>query len=75
MYVTACVPIQTYANYHMITELAEPRIGINVSRSLPPFGGGVWGQDYYLPCACARLNMEILTEYTLVKESELKEST
>ena len=46
-HVTAHAPIQTYANNHMIAELAEQRISANVPRSFPPFGGGIWGQDYY----------------------------
>jgi hypothetical protein len=28
-------PIQAYANNHMIAELAEPRIGVNVPRPIP----------------------------------------
>ena len=28
--------IQTYANYHMIAELAEPRVGANIPRSFSP---------------------------------------
>ena len=44
-HVTARAPIQTYANNHMIAELAEPRISANVPRPFPPFGGGVWGRD------------------------------
>ena len=48
-HVTARAPIQTYANNHMIAELAEPRISTNVPRPFPPFGGGVWGRDYSYP--------------------------
>ena len=41
-HVTAHVPIQIYANNHMIAELAEPRIGANVPRPFPHMCGGVW---------------------------------
>ena len=43
--VTARAPIQTYANNHMITELAEPRIDTNVPRPFPQVRGGVLEQD------------------------------
>ena len=35
LHVTAHVPIQIYANNHMIAELAEPSIGTNIPRPLP----------------------------------------
>ena len=37
---TRLAPIQTYANNHMIAELAEPRISTNVPRPFPPLGVG-----------------------------------
>ena len=46
-HVTARAPIQTYANNHMIAELAEPRISANVPRPFPPFWG--WGLGTRLP--------------------------
>ena len=49
-HMTARAPIQTYANNHMIAELAEPRISANVPRPFPPFGVGVWGRDYGTTC-------------------------
>ena len=45
-HVTARAPVQTYANNHMIAELAEPRIGTNVPRPFPRVRGGVWERDY-----------------------------
>ena len=39
-HVTARAPIQTYANNHVIAELAEPRISANVPRPFPPLGVG-----------------------------------
>ena len=48
-HMTTCVPIQTYANNHMIAELAEPRIGANVPRSFPrACGWGLGTRLYYM---------------------------
>ena len=42
-HVTARAPVQTYANNHMIAELAEPRIGANVPRGLVQnMDSGLW---------------------------------
>ena len=45
-HVTACAPIQIYADDHMIAELAEPRIGANIPRPFLHVCGGVWKRDY-----------------------------
>ena len=44
-HVIAHVPIQTYANNHMIAELAEPRISTIVFKPFPHVHGGVWERD------------------------------
>ena len=54
-HVTAHAPIQTYANNHMIAELAEPRIIAIVPRFFPCVRDGVWEQDYSIQgttCNC-----------------------
>ena len=45
-HVTAHMPIQIYANNHVIGELAEPKIGANVPRPFPCLRGGIWERDY-----------------------------
>ena len=39
-HVATRAPIQIYANNHMIADLAEPRIGANVTRPFPRMRGG-----------------------------------
>jgi hypothetical protein len=44
-HVTARAPTQTYANNHMIAELAETKISANILRPFPRMQGGVWERE------------------------------
>ena len=61
-HVTTCAPIQTYANNHMIVEVAESRIGASVPRPFPRVVGS--GNETMYWCAIflsesAQPNIEI----------------
>ena len=55
-HMTACALIQIYANNPMIAELAEPRIGSNVTRPFPHVRSGVWEQG------CSHLHLHNIEE-------------